>query len=402
MSWRNDPENLSRGGHSSSSSGFRKRSKEHGQNNESGDVRNNSEKPIRGRRGHASGGDVRNNSDKPIRGRRGYASGGHDQNVVGDESNAGEEFNSIGAEADNNASSYVKKVNPVYEHFSKKAAAQIESYKNMDEDQRKQRLANNSGIRCNKSIRDIFPDVNVRDEAMRARPFEKTCVVTIPLNAVDFIEDAQDAPVSETLFAIYTRTDDPLRSIRRGTPDELTRLSILCPDLMWQLYSKPLRIRDDASDGPVRMFKLFATTSFLLPSVKTAPMNDTTYDFSMCVMSTLTAVENFLENRIDTPVEMASLMLSKLSTPFLMALRLNETRKKLAQKSGQNFPLVTHIVIGDLGIRSNEPGLNSLFCIKLQQVLKTFDGCFQSVTVCIPDFSTRLFYNTKKWIEDTR
>lgn len=277
-----------------------------------------------------------------------------------------------------------KKVNPVY-HALKARVSETAKELRSDFDsagELKDALsARNKGVRCFMKKTDLFAD----DEALAAAidecavpdSFIKVLVSeTSGVEALSFESEPENSAV-----VLYSPNSAPCSVIYGGLPSELTDLAIRST-LLWQLKAPALHLAESSN-----LCQLFAETSFYLPNVQVRksgyddnfkPYAEADkFNVNVIMMSDLESVLTYLTAQKGAKdIKLPNLITIKLRVPFMMALRQNMNRKRLG------LAPIRNLIIGDIGMRSREKGVNSLFCQRLESVIREFEGCFDTVTVC--------------------
>jgi hypothetical protein len=278
-----------------------------------------------------------------------------------------------------------RKVNPVYKALRAQAhAVAAELRAEWDEGKEaKTKLGNrNKGVRCFMKKQDIVDDGKDMEALLaEMRVPETDCSLEISsMSAVDTV--LSDPDLSEdTMAVMYSPSSSPCDLIYGGIPSEVSDLASRST-LIWQLKAPALHLSESED-----LCELFAMTSFYLPNVEVrkAPVDEDYVDLdekdrttlNLTMMSSVEAVVSHMEaNGRHDDIRLSKLIYWKLLIPFCMALRQNQNRKKLGLSPIRN------IVVGDMGLRTHEKGVNTLFSQQLYNVVKYFDGCFDRVIVC--------------------
>ena len=281
-----------------------------------------------------------------------------------------------------------RKINPVYKHLREQAQAvntRLHAEFEADGDLRKNLMDRNRGVRCFMTRQDIVSDEGI--EALIAkyrRPGVTTQLHTSTDTGVQSALDDLDELYAETVVALYAPQSSPLGTVYGGIPHELTDLA-LRSTLIWQLNAPAMHLSQ--SD---QLCQLHATTSFYVPSVEVrrwgyeddfeAYDEGDSKNLNVVLMADVPCILEYWEEIGRPEVNISNLINNKLITPMLMTLRQNENREKLKDP----LPPIRHVVIGDMGLNFAEHGISTLLAQRLQSLLKQFDSCFDSVTICGP------------------
>lgn len=296
-----------------------------------------------------------------------------------------------------------RKINPVYKHLVEKVrdtADELRSEWDSDGEIRKTLSDRNKGIRCYMKKTDLFvSDEKQTDAFLKFSREHETKVIISKKTCVETLLAYED---NDTMGALYAPFCSPCSTVYSGTPCELTDLACRST-LLWQLKSPPLRL-SNSDEGD--FCKLYATTSFYIPNVEVRRSsflnNWKDYENSKnCHLTVMSSVESVLchwgkEKRED--IKMSNIIYLKLMTPFRMALRQNINREKLDPPQ----PPIRRIVIGNMDIRHNERGVNSLFCQTLHRVIEQYKGCFDEVIVCSNSTSTDMYLSVYTKLDECK
>lgn len=283
------------------------------------------------------------------------------------------------------ASNKPRKVNPVYKALRAQAhAVASELRAEWDEGKEaKTKLGNrNKGVRCFMKKQDIVEDGKATEDliAEMSVPNSEAELEISSMSAVDTVVSDPDLH-EDTMLVMYSPSSAPCDVIYGGIPSEVSDLANRST-LIWQLKAPALHLSESED-----LCELFAMTSFYLPNVEVRKSSvDDDYadldeqervNLNITMMSNVEAVIAHMEEtgRQDD-VRLPKLIYWKLMIPFVMALRQNQNRKKLGLSPIRN------IVVGDLGLRVHERGVNTLFSQQLHHIVQQFSQCFDRVVVC--------------------
>lgn len=302
-----------------------------------------------------------------------------------------------------------RRVNPVYKALRDKVhqmADQLRSEYDAGGDLRENLMKGNHGVRCFMRWQDIVgtggppqggSDLGVESLIQKFRRPDVTTELQVTTDSA-INQATLDDDTSDVMVALYAPNTaragdapqaDPLGLIYGGLPSELTDLA-LRSDLLWHLKAPALYLAESN-----QMCKLHATTSFYLPTVEVrkdsfdnnfAISHDPT-KLSLMLTADVQCVIDFWSAEARDTINTSNLIRTKLLMPLHMALRQNVNRQKLG------LPLIRNVVIGDMNIPYWEHGINTLFAQRVKEMLATFDGCFDTVTICGP-LSTVMHLNT--------
>jgi hypothetical protein len=280
-----------------------------------------------------------------------------------------------------------KKVNPVYKYYREAAqntVAQLRQEYDSSPEGKSDLGTRNKGVHC------FMRDSNIiADEATFQQLVNKRSVLETPLeleisylSAVDTVMDDPELH-EDTMVVLYSPSPRPTGLIYGGIPCEVTDLAIRST-LVRQLRSPAMYL-----SGSNDLCELYASTSFYLPNVQVRQASVTEgfldlapeerVDLNVTMMSSVEAVVSHKESQGEqADIRLPRLIHNKLLIPFKMALRQNENREKLGMTP------IRHVVIGDLGLRCHEKGVNTIFAQQLCHVLSQFAYCFDRVVLTGP------------------
>jgi len=289
------------------------------------------------------------------------------------------------------------KVNPVYKFLRDHVhitANELRQEWSQDGAVKDKLASRNKGVRCFMKLGDIFPDDGKKLQDAIHNFQVPESVTQVHFSDLTAVETACELCLEENhLVALYAPSSTPVKTIYGGLPCELTDLAIRSTFLR-QLKSPSLHLSE--SD---KLCELYVKTSFYVPQVEVRKAGYTQdfadleqsdrKDLNVVLMSQVESVLNHLEENSDQEVKLSKLIYFRLLVPFMMALRQNQNRQKLNEsRKDSGAPIlnpIRHIVIGDMGLRCKESGVNTLYAQRLKSIIEQFDGCFDSVTICGPD-----------------
>jgi len=275
-----------------------------------------------------------------------------------------------------------KKINPVYAKLVKAVQDKIS----------KTKLTNDQTTRVFMAKTDLFSS---EDEFSASKEFfssthSKTTISLSDRRVCDEMEDHTDA--ANTLAVIYAPFASPHSTLNTGTPCEITDL-VIRSSLGAQLNADSMKLDNDGRDNKERFVRLFATTSVLFENVTVDrtgfetsfdPYTSTTLKFPLAMLSDVSCVLKHWTDEGRTDIKVPDLLYLKIMTPFRIALKMN------AERTENKQPLISRIVIGDVGL-TDERGIHSLFCKTLQRVVRQFEGCFSEVVVVCSSVALKMY-----------
>jgi len=276
-----------------------------------------------------------------------------------------------------------RKINPVYAHWRELVNKQYSDLHNEFKVDSTRLSDAVRGCRCFYKRTGIFKDF---EELQPYLGKYETDIKFVADDALFTLEDYEDS--SQTAMVVYSSSSNPTNLIRGGQPCILTDLAARS-NLLWQLKSPAMYKKD--SD---KLNQLFASTLFFLPNVEWKDSWKRSKTSNVLIMSSMEAVLEHLETvEMREEINMGKLFQIKLETPLWALLRANVKRAELG------LAPIEHIIFDDLQIRSHTVGINSLFTAVLNNVLRSFDGAFKSITFCIRDSSTLRYVTTVQDLE---